>query len=38
LIETPSAEPPFRTIVDFIPWWDGIEQYNNAMDQLTEGI
>jgi hypothetical protein len=20
LIETPSAEPPFRTIVDFIPW------------------
>lgn len=38
LIDTPTADRPFKTIVDFMPWKDGIQQYNDAMDGLTNGI
>ena len=38
LIDTPTADRPFKTIVDFMPWNDGIQQYNDAMDGLTNGI
>lgn len=38
LIDTPSQERPFRTIVDFMQWRDAIQNYNEHFDQLTFGI
>jgi NAD(P)-dependent dehydrogenase (short-subunit alcohol dehydrogenase family) len=38
LIQTPTNERPFRTIVDFMPWKDGIQNYNDQFDLLTQGI
>lgn len=38
LIDTPVSERPFRTIVDFMPWRDGIQNYNDQFEQLTKGI
>jgi NAD(P)-dependent dehydrogenase (short-subunit alcohol dehydrogenase family) len=38
LINTPAEERPFRTIVDFMPWRDGIQKYNEHMDELTNGV
>lgn len=38
LIAKPVADRPFRTIVDFMGWRDGIESYNGQFDQLTAGI
>ena len=38
LVETPVHERPFRTIVDFMGWRDGIQHYNDQFEQLTQGI
>lgn len=38
LIDTPVLERPFRTIVDFMGWRDGIQNYNDQFEQLTEEI
>lgn len=38
LIEKKPEDRPFRTIVDFMPWRDGIQNYNEVLDQLTNGI
>lgn len=38
LIEKPASERPFRTIVDFMPWRDGIQKYNEHFEELTQGI
>lgn len=38
LIEKPVEERPFRTIVDFMPWRDGIQTYNEQFEELTQGI
>lgn len=38
LIDTPVSKRPFRTIVDFMGWRDGIQNYNDQFEQLTEGI
>lgn len=38
LIDTPSQDRPFRTIVDFMQWRDAIQNYNEHSDQLTFGI
>jgi NAD(P)-dependent dehydrogenase (short-subunit alcohol dehydrogenase family) len=38
LIALPADERPFRTIVDFMPWSDSIKQYNDHLEQLTQGI
>jgi NAD(P)-dependent dehydrogenase (short-subunit alcohol dehydrogenase family) len=38
LIETPAEERPFRTIVDFMPWRDGIQDYNEKFENLTHEI
>lgn len=38
LIDTPSQDRPFRTIVDFMQWRDAIQNYNEHFDQLTFGI
>lgn len=38
LISLPPGERPFRTIVDFMPWKDGIQNYNEQFEQLTKSI
>lgn len=38
LIDTPAKQRPFRTIVDFMGWRDGIQNYNDQFEQLTQGI
>jgi NAD(P)-dependent dehydrogenase (short-subunit alcohol dehydrogenase family) len=38
LIEKPAEKRPFRTIVDFMPWKDGIQKYNEHMEELTQGV
>lgn len=38
LIEAPASERPFRTIVDFMKWRDGIQHYNDQFEELTKGI
>lgn len=38
LIDKPIEERPFRTIVDFMAWRDGIQAYNDQFEQLTQGI
>ncbi len=38
LIDKPASERPFRTIVDFMGWRDGIQAYNDQFEQLTKGI
>jgi NAD(P)-dependent dehydrogenase (short-subunit alcohol dehydrogenase family) len=38
LIDTPAEQRPFRTIVDFMGWRDGIQNYNDQFEQLTQGI
>jgi NAD(P)-dependent dehydrogenase (short-subunit alcohol dehydrogenase family) len=38
LIDKPVSERPFRTIVDFMGWRDGIQVYNDQFEQLTKGI
>jgi hypothetical protein len=38
LIDTPASKRPFRTIVDFMGWRDGIQAYNEQFEQLTKGI
>jgi len=38
LIDMPAGERPFRTIVDFMPWSDSINEYNDHLKQLTEGV
>lgn len=38
LIDMPASERPFRTVVDFMPWRDGIAHYNEQFNELTTGI
>ena len=38
LIDTPAQKRPFRTIVDFMPWRDKIQDYNDQFEQLTQHI
>ena len=38
LIDKPSEERPFRTIVDFMGWRNGIQAYNDQFEELTKGI
>jgi NAD(P)-dependent dehydrogenase (short-subunit alcohol dehydrogenase family) len=38
LIALPVDERPFRTIVDYMPWRDGIASYNEQFDGLIKGI
>lgn len=38
LIDTPVEQRPFRTIVDFMGWRDGIQSYNDQFEQLTQDI
>jgi NAD(P)-dependent dehydrogenase (short-subunit alcohol dehydrogenase family) len=38
LIEKPAEKRPFRTIVDFMPWKDGIQKYNEHMEELTQSV
>ena len=38
LLDKPASERPFRTIVDFMPWRDGIQGYNEQFELLTQGI
>jgi hypothetical protein len=38
LIDTPAENRPFRTIVDYMPWRDGIQTYNEQFEGLTHGI
>jgi NAD(P)-dependent dehydrogenase (short-subunit alcohol dehydrogenase family) len=38
LLDTPADQRPFRTVVDFMPWRDGIQNYNEQFEELTQGI
>ncbi len=38
LINTPANKRPFRTVVDFMPWKDSIQTYNEQFAQLTQGV
>jgi NAD(P)-dependent dehydrogenase (short-subunit alcohol dehydrogenase family) len=38
LVDMPAKDRPFRTIVDFMPWRDGIQNYNEHFEQLTKSI
>ncbi len=38
IVDLPFGEKPFRTIVDYMGMGDHIEQYNNNLHQVTQGI
>ena len=38
LIDKPIDKRPFRTIVDFMEWSEGIQSYNNHLEQITKGF